>query len=109
MKLKYCLRRVLHLTVIDTDSLVEEPGRYCGWFCWYIRWAAGPEQYDCLAHSSVGCLSMKEEKIIVGVAAACSMVAIGAVLFVLPSLFQEINDIHTLVSFRLQFLTIFCR
>lgn len=35
----------------------------------------------------------------VGVAAACSVLAIGSVLFVLPTLYQEINDIHTLVSF----------
>lgn len=37
---------------------------------------------------------MLEEKLLIGAAALASSVAIGAVLFVLPGLYNTINEIH---------------
>ncbi|VDL87621.1 unnamed protein product [Nippostrongylus brasiliensis] len=41
---------------------------------------------------------MFEEKMIVGAASACSLLAIVACLAVLPSLYYEINEVHDQVS-----------
>ncbi|EYC40253.1 hypothetical protein Y032_0622g755 [Ancylostoma ceylanicum] len=37
---------------------------------------------------------MLEDKVIVGAASVCSLLAIGACLAVLPSLYYEINEVH---------------
>ncbi|VDM72310.1 unnamed protein product [Strongylus vulgaris] len=42
---------------------------------------------------------MIEDKVIVAAASACSLLAIGACLAVLPSLYYEINQVHDQVSY----------
>lgn len=43
---------------------------------------------------------MKEERVVVTLAAVCSLVAIGACIVVLPSLYSEISHVHDEVGCR---------